>query len=174
MTLKMKVDPKDIKFQIYVVSTSRYKSIKAGEKIEDVSGDIASEIIKSSGYTLIGKEVIGDGIYFVKEALKRGIKAGADFIIFIGGSGPTLTDMTVDVLDSILDKKLQGFGEGFRRRSEKHVGTRAFLTNSLVGVMDKTIIVSLPGSPDGVKLALNEIILPEVIHLYKLVKFGRH
>jgi len=173
--LGIKIDPSEVKFYIFVVSSSRYKALKEGkEPTEDISGDKAKSLIESEGYSVIGKEIIKDGIYHVKEALKKGIRSKADFVLFIGGSGPTATDMTNETLTALIDKELNGFGEAFRRRSESLVGTRALLTNSMVGLIDKTIVIVLPGSPQAIELGLKDVIFPEVIHLYKLVKYGRH
>ena len=67
----------------------------------------------------------------------------------------------------LLDKKLEGFGELFRHLSYGEIGSAAIMSRALAGVVKGKIIVCLPGSKAAVKLALKEIILPEMGHMVR-------
>jgi len=160
----------DAKIAIFVVSTSRYQAIKEGKKVEDVSGDIAKELLRKHGFEIVNKEIIRDGILSVKDALNKALKEyNANVIIFIGGTGISGSDLTIDVIENIIDKELMGFGEIFRSLSFKEIGSSAIMSRALLGVYNKSLIACLPGSPNAVKLALEQILIPEIYHILNLL-----
>jgi molybdenum cofactor biosynthesis protein B len=66
-------------------------------------------------------------------------------------------------------KKLDGFGEIFRSISYNEIGAAALLSRATAGIYKKTLIFSMPGSPNAVKTALGIIIdeLPHIVHHVK-------
>jgi molybdenum cofactor biosynthesis protein B len=66
-----------------------------------------------------------------------------------------------------LDKVLPGYGELFRMLSYRDIGPAAMLSRAVGGVADRTVILTMPGSPAGVRLAMQELILPELGHLVR-------
>ena len=63
-----------------------------------------------------------------------------------------------------------GFGEIFRYLSYQEIGSRAIASRAVAGVKNQKTIFSLPGSSNAVKLAMNQLILPELNHLVKQVQ----
>ncbi len=86
-------------------------------------------------------------------------------ILFNGGTGISPRDTTFDVLSRRLEKTLPGFGELFRALSFQEVGAAAMLSRATAGVFRATLVVSMPGSPNAVQLAMEKLILPELNHL---------
>jgi molybdenum cofactor biosynthesis protein B len=86
-------------------------------------------------------------------------------ILFNGGTGISPRDTTFDVLSRMLEKTLPGFGELFRMLSYQQVGAAAMLSRATAGVYQKTLVVSMPGSPNAVEVALEQLIIPEINHL---------
>jgi len=86
-------------------------------------------------------------------------------ILFNGGTGISPRDTTFDVLSRMLEKTLPGFGELFRMLSYQQVGAAAMLSRATAGVYQKTLVVSMPGSPNAVEVALEQLIVPEINHL---------
>ncbi len=91
--------------------------------------------------------------------------ATIQIIIFNGGTGIAPRDTTYDVLSRSLEKTLPGFGELFRALSYQEIGAAAMLSRATAGVYRRTFVISLPGSPHAVQLALDKLILPEINHL---------
>jgi molybdenum cofactor biosynthesis protein B len=85
--------------------------------------------------------------------------------LFNGGTGIAPRDTTYDVIARKLEKTLSGFGELFRMLSYQQVGAAAMLSRATAGVYRGKLIVSMPGSPKAVKLAVESLILPELNHL---------
>lgn len=86
-------------------------------------------------------------------------------ILFNGGTGISPRDTTYDVVSRYLEKTLPGFGELFRLLSYQQVGAAAMLSRATAGVCRGKVIVSMPGSPNAVQTALEQLILPEINHL---------
>jgi molybdenum cofactor biosynthesis protein B len=99
--------------------------------------------------------------------------ADLDAIILNGGTGIAPRDTTYDAIAALLEKTLPGFGEMFRYLSWQEVGSRAIASRSEAGIYQGKLVFSLPGSSNAVKLAIEQLILPEIIHLVRQLK-GLH
>lgn len=86
-------------------------------------------------------------------------------VLFNGGTGIAPRDTTYDVISARLEKTLPGFGELFRMLSYNEVGAAAMLSRATAGVYKNTLIISMPGSTNAVKTALEKLIIPELNHL---------
>ena len=67
-------------------------------------------------------------------------------------------DSTPEVLKEIITKEIPGFGEIFRYISFKKIGTSSLQSRAIAGLVNKTFIFALPGSPGACKDAWDEII----------------
>ena len=90
---------------------------------------------------------------------------GCDGVILNGGTGISTRDSTFEAISSLLDKRLDGFGELFRLLSYEEIGSAAMLSRAVAGVADGKPVFSLPGSTAAVELAMKRLILPELTHL---------
>jgi molybdenum cofactor biosynthesis protein B len=86
-------------------------------------------------------------------------------VLFNGGTGIAPRDTTYDVISQRLEKDLPGFGELFRMLSWDEVGAAAMLSRAAAGVYRGRLVVSMPGSTNAVKTAMEKLILPEINHL---------
>ncbi|HEY9861817.1 MAG TPA: molybdopterin-binding protein, partial [Candidatus Obscuribacterales bacterium] len=67
--------------------------------------------------------------------------------------------------EQLLEKTLPGFGELFRWLSYQEIGSRAIASRAVAGVYQTKLIFSVPGSTNAVTLAMEKLILPELVHL---------
>ena len=58
-----------------------------------------------------------------------------DVVVTTGGTGISPRDRTYEAIDGLLDRRLDGFGEAFRRLSWDDVGPRAILSRALAGTV---------------------------------------
>lgn len=86
-------------------------------------------------------------------------------ILFNGGTGISPRDTTYDVISRYLEKTLPGFGELFRMISYEDIGPAAMFSRAAAGVYRQTLVVSMPGSSNAVKTAMEKLIIPEINHL---------
>ena len=166
---KKKVSRK-INFAVITVSTSRWNALKRGEKIQDISGDLAEELIRKRGHNVVIRKIVPDDMSQIRAILEESIKENLDIVIFIGGTGITRDDVTIEAVKPLLDKEIMGFGEIFRYLSYEEIGSSAFLSRALGGVIKSTAVFCIPGSPGAVKLALEKLILEEAGHITYLIK----
>jgi len=159
---KLRMKPKTY---IVTVSTSRYNSLIQGYEYHDQSGDLAEELLRGYGIEDIERILIKDDINMIREVLDRAIKSGAHMIIFIGGTGVSDSDVTIEALKPLFKKELTSFNTLFTMYSEAEVGSRAISSRATAGIIDKILVFALPGSTNAVKTALKKIILKEYEHL---------
>ena len=76
-------------------------------------------------------------------------------------------DVTVDTVEPMLDKKLDGFGQLFRSLSYEEIGTGSMMSRATAGVIGGNVILCFPGSLGAATLAMDRIILPEIGHLVR-------
>jgi molybdopterin adenylyltransferase len=134
----------------------------------DTSGVAIAELLETGGHEVGGRAIVRDDPQAIRDALQRQLDdAAAQVIITTGGTGITSRDSTYEVVSNLLEKRLEGFGELFRMLSYQEIGPSAMMTRACAGTAQGKIIVSLPGSENAVRLALNKLLLPELGHLVR-------
>ena len=136
----------------------------------DTSGALIRELLAGAGHTVAGSAIVrdepADVVRVVRDACARD---GVQAVIVTGGTGITSRDSTFEAIEAVLDKRLPGFGELFRMLSYQEVGGAAMLSRAQLGIHARRIVVSLPGSPNACRLALEKLLLPELGHLVREV-----
>ena len=135
------------------------------DKKEDLSGDYIENELKKR-YTVKSRDIIKDEKDDLLKSIDEMINNNVDVILTNGGTGLSERDITVESVEKLFDKKIDGFGEIFRHQSYIEIGSGALLSRATAGVYKKCCIFSMPGSPNAVKTALNIIIdeLPHIVH----------
>jgi len=131
----------------------------------DTSGALIRALIEAAGHQVVDYRIVKDEPDQVAKALEDFAAGAARLIIFNGGTGISQRDRTYDVISKALEKTLPGFGEIFRMLSYAQVGAAAMLSRATAGVYRNRVVVSIPGSPNAVQLAMEKLILPEIQHL---------
>jgi molybdenum cofactor biosynthesis protein B len=132
----------------------------------DRSGKLIEQLLLDAGHQVGFYTILKDEPAQIRAHMKAlGERADLEALIFNGGTGIAPRDTTYDALESVLEKTLPGFGEIFRFLSYQEIGSRAIASRAVAGVYQKKLIFSIPGSTAAVKLAVQQLILPELIHL---------
>ncbi|ELS30310.1 MULTISPECIES: MogA/MoaB family molybdenum cofactor biosynthesis protein [Pseudanabaena] len=140
----------------------------------DKSGNFIKQSMTNAGHILDYYALVKDEPDEIREQmLNLAAIADLDAIILNGGTGIAPRDTTYDAIAALLEKTLPGFGEMFRYLSWQEVGSRAIASRSEAGIYQGKLVFSLPGSSNAVKLAIEQLILPEIIHLVRQLK-GLH
>lgn len=140
---------------------------------DDPSGDRIADSFVAEGHEVVVRELIPDEFDSVQGTVDRlARRKDTDVVVTTGGTGVTPDDVTPEAIDGLLAKKLPGFGELFRRLSYEEIGTRAIGSRATAGVVERTPVFCLPGSTSAVRLAVEDVILPEIGHLVGLASRG--
>lgn len=132
----------------------------------DTGGDLIEQRVTAAGHTVVFREIVKDDPERIGALLDRIVgETDARIVLFTGGTGIAPRDTTYDALARRLEKTLPGFGELFRMLSYQEVGAAAMLSRATAGVYRGRVVVSMPGSPNAVQVAMDKLILPELQHL---------
>ena len=145
---------------------------KLGEnwREKDKSANLAESMLRKEPFIISIVEVTPDDPIKIKNKVNELIKKEKiNFLLTIGGTGIAKRDITIETVKPMLEKELNGFGELFRTKTYEEKGSISIMTRSLAGVIDKTLICCLPGSPNAVKLGLT-LIESEIQHILNLRK----
>ncbi|OQX22647.1 MAG: molybdenum cofactor biosynthesis protein [Candidatus Altiarchaeales archaeon A3] len=153
-----------VNFAVLTVSDTRTKDT-------DESGKILCEILKSNEYNVVYYEIVKDDENEIRNFINKAISdENVDAVITNGGTGISKRDVTIETVKVFFEKTLDGFGEIFRYLSYAEIGSRAIMSRATAGVCKGKVIISIPGSPNAVKLAMNKIIIPEISHIIWEIK----
>ncbi len=134
----------------------------------DTSGTVIRELLTAAGHRVAGSAIVRDEpaevARLVRDACARD---DVQTVILTGGTGITSRDSTYEAVEALLDKRLPGFGELFRMLSFQEIGAAAMLSRAQMGIHARRIVVSLPGSPNACRLALDKLLIPELGHLLR-------
>jgi molybdenum cofactor biosynthesis protein B len=151
--------PRSVRCFIVTVSDTRTEAT-------DTSGRAIGDLLTAAGHVVAGRAIVKDDAEMVRGTLERQLaSAEVHAIITTGGTGVTARDSTYEVVSSLLQKRLDGFGELFRMLSFQQIGPAAMMSRACAGIVAGHVIVSLPGSETAVRLALERLLIPELGHL---------
>ncbi len=155
-----KASTKKVTCKVITVSDTRTKET-------DKSGELLMELLHQAGHEVADYEIVKDEITLINSSLKRAVhNDDIQAVLLNGGTGISKRDVTIEAVKAILDKELVGFGEIFRFLSYRDdIGSAAILSRAIAGVSHNTIIFSMPGSSGAVKLAMEQLIIPEIGHI---------
>lgn len=135
----------------------------------DAGGRLIQDLLTTAGHSVHNYLIVRDDHRQVRAVLIAFRDApGCQAVLISGGTGLGRRDVTCEVLDGLLDKRLDGFGELFRMRSYEQIGPAAMLSRAVAGSMRDTAVFAMPGSENAVQLAMTELVLPELGHVVYL------
>jgi molybdopterin adenylyltransferase len=142
---------------------------------DDESGERLRERLEAAGFVVSLRAIVRDEPDEVHAIIARVCDEDlADAVVTTGGTGLAPRDRTYEAVSVLLGKKLDGFGEAFRRLSWDEIGPRAVLSRAVAGVHRGRVLVALPGSPTAVVLAVDRILAPILQHAVALASGQKH
>lgn len=116
---------------------------------EDKSGPAIGENLKAWGVSDIQAHVIADDPEQLATLLKACATDHRDLVLCTGGTGFAPRDRTPECIEKVCDRLIPGFGELLRSSGSVYTPL-SYLSRAQAGLLAKTIVVSLPGSPRAV------------------------
>jgi molybdenum cofactor biosynthesis protein B len=150
-----------VRVAAYVVTLSDTR-----EATTDAGGGLVRAALEAAGHVVAGARIVREDVDVVRSALLQVLDAsGHDVVIVTGGTGIAPRDVAYDVLATLYERPIPGFGELFRALSFTEIGSAAMLSRASAGIARGKLVVSIPGAPAAARLALERLILPELGHL---------
>jgi molybdenum cofactor biosynthesis protein B len=141
---------------------------------DDESGTRLRERLEAAGLVVSFRAIVRDEPAELQAVLARvAVEDLADAVVTTGGTGVAPRDQTYEALEVLLEKRLDGFGEAFRRLSWDEIGPRAVLSRALAGTYQGLVVAALPGSPKAIALAVDRILAPILGHAVALARGER-
>ncbi len=141
------------------------------KRVNDEAGKSLDEELRTAGFDIVRHVILRDEPEFIREFV-RGVANDneAEAVVLTGGTGINPRDQTFEALEGIFEKRIDGFGETFRRLSfdDPDVGPNGILSRATAGVYNRCVIYSLPGSKRGVLLGVRRLIIPTLRHTVDL------
>lgn len=151
-TDKLKHQINNLEVALVMASTE----IKTGHR-EDKVSEWCLNFLKEKKCHIHSHSLVGSDVGAIQTELNRLVGLKVPFVFVIGGTGIGQNDHTHQAIVEMIDTKLDGISQAIRDYSYQRTPI-SFLSRLVAGIKDETFIVSIPGSQNGAKEALNAIV----------------
>lgn len=153
--------PETVRCAVVTVSDTRTSET-------DTGGQLLHDLLVQAGFRIVVREIVADEPTLMRRRLEAfRDDPQVDAVLLTGGTGLSGRDQTFETVSSLVTKPLPGYGELFRMLSFQEIGPAAMLSRAVGGLMDRTVVLTMPGSPAAVRLAVERLIAPELRHLVR-------
>ena len=156
----------NLKIQVITISDRASKGI-----YEDESGELLRNLLQNQGAICEPVILIPDKISKIQKSILKSAKKN-NIVITTGGTGISPKDKTFEATNEILDYEIPGISEILRIKSYEKIST-AVLSRGLAGVINKTLVINIPGSKGAINDAV-EILVPIFKHAIDQLNGGDH
>jgi molybdenum cofactor synthesis domain-containing protein len=117
--------------------------VAAGTRMDE-AGRVLAERLAALGFA-VDDAVVPDERSAIEAAISSGV---SDHILVVttGGTGLTPRDVTPQATQSVIDYEVPGLAEAIRAAGRAKT-PMADLSRGVVGVLDRSLVVNVPGSP---------------------------
>jgi len=151
--------PESVRVAILTISDTRTPET-------DTGGDLAEELLEGAGQEVVERRIVRDEVSGIRNNLIDLLaRSDVDAVVATGGTGISARDTTYEVVERMVEKRLDGFGEIFRMLSYEEIGSAAIMSRALAGSVGSKFVASLPGSRNAVRLAVEKLLVPELSHI---------
>lgn len=153
--------PKSLRCAVITVSDTRTLE-------NDTGGQTVLDLLTAAGHESVAREIIPDEPDQMRPLLESlSQRDDVDAILLTGGTGISRRDQTFETVSALITKPLPGYGELFRVLSYQDIGPAAMLSRAVGGLIDSKVVLTMPGSPAAVRLAMEKLIVPQLPHLVR-------
>lgn len=121
----------------------------SGERPDD-SGELLASMLDAAGHEVVFRRIVPDDVEQIRAAVTEAVGAGVQAVLTTGGTGIAPTDVTPEAVQALLEREVPGIAEALRLASRDKVPT-SVLSRGVAGTIGQAIVVTLPGSPGGVR-----------------------
>jgi molybdopterin adenylyltransferase len=139
---------------------------------DDKSGQTLVDRITQAGHRLAGRAIVKDDVRAIRAQVRKLAKdKTVDVIISTGGTGLTGRDVTIEAMQPLFDKEIEGFGVLFHMMSFQKIKTSTVQSRATAGVVSGKYVFCLPGSPGACRDGWDEILVHQLDYRHKPCNF---
>lgn len=160
-----------MKVGIIIASDTR----SSGENVDETI-PILLNFIKNLGWEVIETSIVPDNIDLLKEKIIfYADELKLDLVLVSGGTGPSHNDFTPEATRAVIEREMPGISEAMRIKNFEITKT-AILSRGISGTRGDTLIINLPGNPQGAKDAFSVVaeVIPHCIEILQGKGGHRH
>ncbi len=135
----------------------------------DTSGPLLASLLADLGFAVAPVVLVPDEVAAIVAAV---LAADADLVVTTGGTGLSPRDVTPEAVGPLLERLVPGLAEALRLDNRGAVPT-SVLSRGVAGTIDRTLVVTLPGSTGGVRDGV-AVLAPVVGHALAQLRGGDH
>ena len=124
---------------------------------DDLGGPALKKAAQGYGWEVAADALVADEKRDIQRAIREQIARGCSLILTTGGTGVALRDVTPEAVREIAIRELPGCGEVMRMESLK-ITPNAILSRNLAAVVDRALVLCLPGKPSGAVECLSFVV----------------
>ncbi len=143
----------------------------SGERADD-SGELLAELLIGAGHEVALRRIVPDDVAVIRAAVEAALAVGAQIVLTTGGTGLTPTDTTPEAVRPLLEREIPGIAEALRLVAREAVPT-SVLSRGVAGAIGAALVVTLPGSPGGVRDGMT-VLTPLLEHAVSQLAGGDH
>ena len=128
----------------------------------DAAGPLVVSLLTEGGYQVVAAHVIPDEQPQIEALLRQCAAADVALVLTTGGTGFSPRDVTPEATIAVCQRMVPGIPEAMRQASLA-ITPRAMLSRAAAGILNRTLIINLPGSPKAARENL-EAVLPALSH----------
>ncbi len=139
-------------------------SSNRGER-PDLSGPAVAELLRQGGFEVTRQQIVPDEQATIEAALID-LSDQVQLLVTTGGTGIAERDVTPEATRAVCSRLIEGIPEKMRASGLAHT-PYSILSRGVCGIRGRTVILNLPGSPNGAEQSLRAVIeiLPHVVDL---------
>ncbi len=129
---------------------------------EDASGEALDALLSRSGFQVVERRTVPDGVAPVSAALTELARSFTGLVVTTGGTGFAPTDLTPEATQAVMEREAPGLAEAMRA-----VSPLGRLSRGVAGTLGRSLLLNVPGSPRGAVESLEAVVdvLPHALEL---------
>ncbi len=139
-----------------------------GER-EDTSGKVIARMLAAASMEVAAYDLVPDEEDLIAAKIVEFVDSKKlDLVITTGGTGVSPRDVTPDATRRVMDREIPGMAEAMRQESARQT-PHAMLSRAVAAIRKQSLIINLPGSPQGAGENLRAV-LPALRHAIEKIK----
>jgi molybdenum cofactor biosynthesis protein MoaC len=142
------------------------------QKAIDKAGLALIDKLKTHAVETAHYEIVPDETAAIQQVFHKLIQDKINLLLFVGGTGVSPRDISVEAIRPLLEKELPGVMETARSYGQARMPF-AMLSRSIAGTVGDSLVLCLPGSTKAA-VEYADALFPQVLHVFNMLDAAGH